>query len=64
MVIVCRGGEGVPSKSQGIVEYMELEEVETGISKAFKRLDYEGKENGVECRSSFFFFFFKMIRSK
>lgn len=32
--------------------------MKTGISKAFKRLDYEGKENGVECRSSFFFFFF------
>lgn len=37
---------------------MGLEEVKTGISEAFKRLDYEGKENGVECRSRFFFLFF------
>lgn len=41
---------------------MGLEEVKIGISEAFKRLDYEGKENGVECRSRFFFFLNEKVK--
>ena len=38
------GREGMTgSRSQGIEEQMRLEEVKTGINKAFRRLDMKGK---------------------